>query len=241
MKAIATNGSYVYSSVHVSPQLHLKVEFLRPIEPRDALFALRQGNVQLVYDEKYCYFNLIAFNHTDAKEISTLEAQVNLREAHLHHGQFCPGQSFDLLMDGDRVAVGTIVEVKHPDLAFWDWAQPPVTISEPAFRFNADQIDCFLMNLEFDILDLPFTKDYCIYKLKAGEYALEIRLFSSVEALHQSQAQQIIDLLSNLPYQYTQLKPNFYQLDPGEELENFECSFIIGDGIQYLTGHFRVV
>ena len=195
----------------------------------------------MVYDEKYCYFNLITFNHSDAKEISTLEAQVNLREAHLHHGQFCPGHSFNLLMDGNRLAAGTIVEVKHPDLAFWDWAQLPVAFTEPAVRFNSDQIDCFLINLEFDLLDLPFTRDYSIYKSKSGECALEIRLYSSVEALHQSQAQQIIDLLSNLPYSYTQLKPNFYQLDPGEELENFECSFIIGDGIQYLTGHFRVV
>lgn len=241
MKTIATSGSYVHSAVHVSPQLHLKIDFLRPIEPRNALFALRQENVQLVYDEKYCYFNLITFNHTDAKEILTLEAQVNLRETHLHHGQFCPGQSFDLLMDGERLAVGTIVEVKHPDLVFWDWARLPVSITEPAIHFNTDQIDCFLINLEFDLLDLPFTRDYSIYKPKSGEYALEIRLFSSVEALQQSQAQQIIDLLGSLPYPYTQLKPNFYQLDPGEELENFECSFIIGDGTQYLTGHFRVV
>ena len=241
MKTIATNGFYVHNAVHISPQLHLKIDFLRPIEPRHALFALRQESVQLVYDEKYCHFNLVAFNHTDAKEISTLEAQVNLREAHLHHGQFCAGQTVDLLMDGNRLATATIVEVKHPDLAFWDWAQLPVAVSEPAVHFNSDQLDCFLINLEFDLLDLPFAKDYSIYRPKSGVYALEIRLYSSVEALHQSQAQQIIDLLNNLPYPYTQLKPNFYQLDPGEELENFECSFIIGDGCQYLTGHFRVV
>lgn len=241
MKTIATTGLCTQKAVQVSPQLHLKIDFIRPIEPRQALFALREGNIQLVYNEKYCPFSLVTFNHADAQEISSMEVQINLSQAHFHHGQFCSGQVLDLVLEGDKLASASIAEVKHPDLLFWDWAQPPAILNEPSVHFNADQVECFLLNLEFELLDLPFTRDYSIHKPKCGGYALEVRLYSSVEALDHAQAQQVLDVLSNLPYTFARFKPNFYQLDPGEELENFECSFIIGDGSQFITGHFLVV
>jgi len=241
MKTTATAGLCTQNAVQFSPQLHLKIDFIQPIEPKHALFALNQGNVQLVYNEKYCPFTLVSFNHADTQEITTLEAQVNLSHAHFHQGQFCAGQSLDVLLDGARLAMATISEVKHPDLHFWDWEQPPAIVNQTTGHFNADQVDCFLLNLEFELLDLPFTRDYSIFKPKNGSYALEVRLYSSVEVLDCAQAKQVLDVLSNLPYSFARFKPNFYQLDPGEELENFECSFIIGDGSQYISGHFIVV
>jgi hypothetical protein len=241
MKTFATTGLCTRSAVPVSPQLHLKIDFIRPIEPKHALYALREGNVQFVYDEKYCPFNLVTFNHADTQEIASMEAYVNLSNAHFHYGQFYAGQALDLMLDGDILATAAIAEVRHPDLLFWDWAQPPAIVNDTTGWFNADQVECFLINLEFELLDLPFTRDYSIHKPKSGAYTLEVRLYSSVEALDRTQAQQVLDVLSNLPYSFARFKPNFYQLDPGEELENFECSFIIGDGNQYVTGHFLVV
>ena len=241
MKTIATTGLYTQKAVQVSPQLHLKIDFIRPIEPRQALFALREGNIQLVYNEKYCPFSLVTFNHPDAQEIANMEIHVNLSQIHFHHGQFCAGQLLDLMLDGNKLATASIAEVKHPDLHFWDWRQPPAFQNGSTAHFNADQLECFLLNLEFELLDLPFTRDYSIHKPKSGAYALEVRLYSSVEALDHTQAQQVLDVLGNLPYTFAYIKPNFYQLDPGEELENFECSFIIGDGSQFITGHFLVV
>lgn len=227
--------------MQLSPQLYLEISFLRPIEPRHALFALRQGEVKLVYEEKYCSFKLVSFHHADESEITSLDAFIDLDQACFHQGQFFVGQTCELTREGIVLAIATIVEVRHPALTFWDWKQTPTNLKDVSVQFSAEQMDCFLMNLEFEILDLGFTKDYVIHKPKAGEYALEIRLYSTVEALDESQALRVLDALRSLPYTTFHLKPGFYQLDAGEHLENFECSFIIGDLNQFVTGRLIVI
>lgn len=241
MKTTATTDLIVQGSMQESPQLHLEICFLRPIEPRHALYALKQGEVKLVYDEKYCSFTLVTCSHADEEEITSMHAFINLDKACFHLGHFFTGQTCDLVVEGNPLAMATIVEVKIPALSYWDWKHTPVSLKEEAVQFNADQADCFLINLEFGILDLDFIRDYSIVKPKTGNYALEVRLYSSVEALDENQARQILDILNGLPYHCCHLRPNFYQLQAGEHLENFECSFIIGDKTQYITGRFIVI
>jgi hypothetical protein len=241
MKTIASTNYFSKRTVQVSPQLHLEITFIRPIEPRHAIFALKQEEVTLAYDEKYCSFNLVTFHHADTPDITSLSAFVNLDQACFHQGQFFAGKACSLVLEGNVLARATIVEVKHPALSYWDWKQVPAFLKNPEAHFNAEKAECFLLNLEFELLDLGFTRDYTILKPKTGDYALEVRLYSSVEALDENQARQILNALYSLPYQHCQLKPGFYQLDAGGHLENFECSFIIGDGSQYITGRFIVI
>lgn len=227
--------------VRVSPQLQLAINFIRPIEPRHAVFALKQEEVKLVYDEKTCPFSLVSFTHADAQEITSLQASIDLKGACFHQGHFYTGQSCELVLDGNVLALVTIVEVNDPMLSYWDWIQRPAYLKDAAAHFDGEKTDCFLTNLEFEILDLDFIRDYSIQKPRTEAYGLEIRLYSSVEAIDQSHAQQVLNTLNNLPYEFCQLRPGYYQLDSSEHLENFECCFIVGDGSQYITGRFIVI
>jgi hypothetical protein len=227
--------------VRVSPQLRLAIDFIRPIEPRHAIFALKQEEVMLVYDEKSCPLSLLTYSHTDSEEITSLEACVDLKQAGFHQGHFHPGQSCELLLDGNLLAMVTIAEVNDSSLTYWDWIQRPAFLGDAAAHFDGEKTDCFVINLEFEILDLSFIKDYSIQKSRSEAYGLEVRLYSSVSAIDQGHAREVLDALKSLPYEFCQLKPGFYQLDSSDQLQNFECCFIIGDGSQYTTGRIIVI
>lgn len=221
--------------------MQLAINFIRPIEPRQALFALEHEEVKLVYDEKACPITLVDFHHAVAEEITSLEASVDLKGSCFHQGHFYTGQSCELVLDGMVLAVVRIVEVNDPCLSYWDWIQRPAYLIDAAAHFDGEKTDCFVTNLEFEILDLSFIKDYSIHKAKTDAYELEVRLYSSVEAMVQCHARELLEALKSLPYELCRVKPGFYQLNGSEQLENFECCFILGDGSQYITGRFIVI
>lgn len=227
--------------VLVSPQLQLAINFIRPIEPRQATFALKHEEVKLVYDEKSCPFSLVAFHHADGEEITNLEASVNLKGSCFHQGHFYSGQSCQLVLDDAVLALVTIVEVNDPVLSYWDWIQRPAYLQDTDAHFDDDKTDCFVTNLEFEILDLDFIRDYSILKPKTEAYGLEVRLYSAIEAIDESQAQQVLNAFNGLPYEHSQLRPGYYQLPSSDHFENFECCFIVGDGSQYITGRIIVI
>lgn len=227
--------------VFVSPQLKLAINFIRSIEPRHAIFALKQEEIRLVYDEKNCPFSLVAFHHPDGEEITNLEASINLKGSCFHQGHFYNGQSCELVLDGTILAIVTIVEVNDPSLSYWDWIQRPAYLKDAAAHFDEDKTDCFITNLEFEILDLNFIRDYSIVKPRTEAYGVEVRLYSSVEVIDESHARQVLNALNLLPYAFAQLRPGYYQLHSSDHLENFECCFIVGDGSQYITGRIIVV
>ena len=241
METTTFSNFLTHRPVRVSPQLLLAINFIRPIEPRHAIFALKQEEVKLVYDEKTCPISLVTFNHNDTEEITFMEAAVDLKGACFHQGHFYSGQSCELVLDGNLLALVSIVEVNDPCLSYWDWIQRPSYLKDEAAHFDGEKTDCFLINLEFEILDLDFIKDYSILKPKTEAYGLEVRLYSAVKAIHQGHVQQVLKAFKNLPYEVCQLKPGFYQLDASDDFENFECCFIIGDGSQYITGRFIVI
>lgn len=241
MATTTFSNHMTHRPVRVSPQLQLAINFIRPIEPRHALFALRQEEVKLVYDEKACPLHLVDFHHAATEEITTLEASVDLKGSCFHQGHFYNGQACELVLDGTVLAVVRIEEVNDPCLSYWDWIQRPAYLQDAAAHFDGEKTDCFVTNLEFELLDLSFIKDYSIHRPKTNAYGLEVRLYSSVKALEQSHAGELMDALKKLPYEFMQLKPGFYQLNASEQLENFECCFIIGDGSQYITGRFIVI
>ena len=224
-----------------SPQLKLAINFIRPIEPRHAIFALRQEEIKLVYDEKNCPFSLVGYDHTESEEITNLEASINLKGSCFHQGHFYNGQSCELVLDGTVLALVSIVEVIDPTLSYWDWIQRPAYLKEAAAHFDEDKTDCFITNLEFEILDFSFIRDYSILKPKTDAYGVEVRLYSSVGVIDESHARQVLNALDTLPYEFAQLRPGYYQLHSSEHLENFECCFIVGDGSQYITGRIIVV
>lgn len=241
MDTTTSSNFMTHRPVQVSPQLQLAINFIRPIEPRHAIFALKQEEAKLVYDEKNCPFHLVACNHAGTEEITNLEAAIDLKGSCFHQGHFYNGQSCELVLDGTVLAIATVVEVHDPSLNYWDWIQRPAYLKDTAAHFDGDKTDCFITNLEFEILDLDFIRDYSIQKPKSDAYGLEIRLYSSVEAIDESHGRQVLNALNNLPYELCQVRPGFYQLHSSERLENFECCFIVGDGSQYITGRFIVI
>lgn len=105
METTATTHIFSQSTGQLSPQLRVAIGFIRPIEPRHALFALKNGEVNLVYDDKYCSFRLVTYNHADTAEITSLEAFIDLDQACFHQGQFYSGRACNLVIDGNLLAV----------------------------------------------------------------------------------------------------------------------------------------
>lgn len=227
--------------LRVSPQLQLAINFIRPIEPRHAIYALKHEEVTLVYNEKSCPIRLVSFQHAATEEITALQASIDLKGACFHQGHFYTGQSCELVLEETVLAIVTVEEVHDPSLSYWDWIQRPAYLQDAAAHFDGEKTDCFITNLEFEILELSFIKDYCFYKPRSEAFGLEIRLYSSVKVLNQDHARELLEALKHLPYEFCQLKPSYYQLEGSEHLENFECCFVAGDGSQYITGRFIVL
>lgn len=241
MNTIATTGSQALTVTQPSPQLRVKVDLLQALEAKQALGALYHPDMQLVYDEKSCGFTVAAFSHSGTLLLKSLEASILLDHAPLHCGQFCTNNTFEVRKNGELMGMATVVEVLDTGFQYWDWKALPQDSQPYADPFSMDQLECFLLHLEFDLLELPFLSDYSIRKSRTDDYAIDIRIVTPTGAVNHKQALKIINTLKNQPGEYCCLKPGFYQLSNGRQLENFECHFIFGSDSKSVTGRLIVL
>lgn len=241
MNTIATTGSHTLKVSQPSPQLRVKVDLLQALEAKQALGALYHPDIQLVYDEKSCGFTVVNFSHPDTLLLKSLEVSIALDHAPLHSGQFCHNNTFEVRKNGELVGMATVVEVLDAGFHYWDWKALPQDFQHFAEPFTIDQLECFLLHLEFDLLELPFLKDYSIRKSRTDDYTIDIRIVTPTGAVSHMQALMIINTLKSQPNEYCCLKPGFYQLSNGRHLENFDCHFIFGNDSKSVTGRLIVL
>jgi hypothetical protein len=135
-----------------------------------------------------------------------------------------------------------VEEVLDEALLYWTPTLLPSPLVGARSIHTKGALENFCLNLEFDLCELSFVKDYTVQN-ESEDHPLTIALTVPNQTFTIGQAQKLEKLVRRLPYAHCFYKVEYAPFTFGLMeliLQNYTALFAVGTARQYILGRFTV-